>query len=231
MFLLLCPGFILNIINVKLRYHGFQPLFPQRHKLLFIPPIARTLGEPSTDFSMKIAVSKIDAETTHISVGSSESGCSISYSGDRSVSGFEDMDIFGDSWKASSPLNEVSWSDDEVSNYAECCFIASTIMIRKTLEDICRETIPADKDFIRRLKDLGTRVMIPGEIINRMNDQDLTGNDPELADPAVFPGIGRQSSGMTEVLLRKIMKAESRYERILGKLRQIRGLRKYKYNA
>jgi hypothetical protein len=137
----------------------------------------------------------------------------------------------GDSGKALIPVIEVSWGDDEVRNYAECCFIASTIMIRKTLEDICRKTIPVDKDYIWRLKDLGARVMIPGEIIDRMNDQDFTGNDPELADPAVFPGIGRQRSGMPEVLLRKIMKAESQYERILGKLRQIRGWRKYKYNA
>jgi len=54
--------------------------------------------------------------------------------------------------------------DEAIKCHSYNCFIASAIMIRKTLEEICHDREANGKNLALRLKDLGTKILIPKEL-------------------------------------------------------------------
>jgi hypothetical protein len=104
------------------------------------------------------------------------------------------------------------------------CFIASAIMIRKTLEEICEERNAEGKNLFARLKDLGTKILIPKELVDAMNELRLLGNDAAHIEAQTFMQVGKNEIEISIEFTKEILKAVYQYESLLSKLRSLKSI-------
>lgn len=86
------------------------------------------------------------------------------------------------------------------------CFIASAIMIRKTLEEICHHEQVEGKNLFLRIEALGSKIMIPKELLTGMNELRLLGNDAAHIEANTFEQIGKEEIEISIEFTKKILK-------------------------
>lgn len=107
-------------------------------------------------------------------------------------------------------------------SYSNNCFIASAIMIRKTLEEICLDRGATGKNLYARLEDLGTKIVIPKELIEGMQELRLLGNDAAHIESNTFNEVGKVEVEISIEFTKEILKAVYQYESLLGKIRSLK---------
>ncbi len=111
---------------------------------------------------------------------------------------------------------------EAIISHANNCFIASAIMIRKTLEEICSNRGANGKNLYSRLEDLGTKIVIPKELIEGMQELRLLGNDAAHIESNTFDEVGKNEVEISIEFTKEILKAVYQYESLLGKLRSLK---------
>ncbi len=110
---------------------------------------------------------------------------------------------------------------EAVTCHSNNCFIASAIMIRKTLEEICKDRGASGTNLYKRLQDLGTKIVVPKELIEGMQELRLLGNDAAHIESETFGEIGKEEIEISIEFTKEILKAVYQYESLLGKLRGV----------
>jgi Domain of unknown function (DUF4145) len=124
--------------------------------------------------------------------------------------------------KTSIPEKILNAFTEAITCHSNNCFIASAIMIRKTLEEIANEEKITGKNLKERLKGLGNRITIPKELIDGMDDLRLLGNDAAHIEANTFEQIGKTEIEISLEFTKEILKATYQYENLLGKLRSLK---------
>jgi len=124
--------------------------------------------------------------------------------------------------KENIPENVLNAFQEAVLNHANNCFVSSAIMIRKTLEEICKDREAIGKNLFNRLQDLGTKIVIPKELIEGMQELRLLGNDAAHIESNTFNEIGKTEVEISIEFTKEILKAVYQYESLLGKLRSLK---------
>lgn len=112
--------------------------------------------------------------------------------------------------------------EEAVKCHANSCFVASAIMIRKTLEEICSNKGAEGKDLYRRLQALGQKIVLPQELLSGMNELRLLGNDAAHIEAQTFNEIGQNEIEVSLDFTKEILKAVYQYESLLQKIRNLR---------
>lgn len=124
--------------------------------------------------------------------------------------------------KENIPTGVLSSFEEAIKCHANNCFVASAIMIRKTLEEICHDRSATGKNLALRLKDLGTKILIPKELIDGMNDLRLLGNDAAHIEATTFNDIGKDEIEISLEFTKEILKAVYQYESLLQKMKKLK---------
>ncbi len=124
--------------------------------------------------------------------------------------------------KENIPAKILNAFEESIKCHSNSCFIASAIMIRKTLEEICFDRGATGKNLKDRLKDLGTKILIPKELIGGMDDLRLLGNDAAHIEATTFSEIGKEEIEISINFAKEILKAVYQYEYLLDKLRKLK---------
>lgn len=111
---------------------------------------------------------------------------------------------------------------EAIISHANNCFIASAIMLRKTLEEICADRGATGKTLYARLQDLGTKIVVPKELIEGMQELRLLGNDAAHIESNTFDEVGKNEVEISIEFTKEILKAVYQYESLLGKLRSLK---------
>jgi len=112
--------------------------------------------------------------------------------------------------------------EEAVTSFANKCFVASAIMIRKTLEEICENKGATGDNLKKRISDLGTKIIIPKELFDGLDDLRLLGNDAAHIEAKVYEEIGDMEIGISIEFTIEILKAVYQYESLLNKLRSLK---------
>jgi len=112
--------------------------------------------------------------------------------------------------------------NEAITCHSNNCFMASAIMIRKTLEEICTHEGSTGKNLKERLKFLGNKIMIPRELIEGMDELRLLGNDAAHIEAKTFEEIGKNEIEISIEFTKEILKATYQYEDLLTKLRSLK---------
>lgn len=102
------------------------------------------------------------------------------------------------------------------------CFIASAIMIRKTLEEICVDKSSEGKNLFKRIENLKSKIVLPEELIDGMQELRLLGNDAAHIEAKTFEQIGKDELEISIEFTKEILKAVYQYESLLEKLRSLK---------
>lgn len=106
--------------------------------------------------------------------------------------------------------------------HSHSCFIASAIMIRKTLEEICFDKGITGKDLKTKISSLGSRILIPRELLEGMDTLRLLGNDAAHIEAKTFNEIGKDEIEISIDFTKEIIKAIYQYDRLLEKLKSLK---------
>ena len=112
--------------------------------------------------------------------------------------------------------------EEAIICHANNCFVASAIMIRKTLEVICADRSVKGENLYKRLINLSSNILIPKELIEGMQELRLLGNDAAHIETTAFNAVGKNEIEISIEFTKEILKAVYQYEGLLGKLKSLK---------
>lgn len=124
--------------------------------------------------------------------------------------------------KENIPQKVLDAFEEAIKCHSISCFIASAIMIRKTLEEICIDRGAAGKNLYLKLQDLGGKILIPQELLAGMNELRLLGNDAAHIEAQTFNEIGKEEIEVSLEFAKEILKAVYQYDNLLQRLKKLK---------
>jgi hypothetical protein len=124
--------------------------------------------------------------------------------------------------KENIPNKVLTAFEEAIKCHSNSCFIASAIMIRKTLEEICIDRGATGANLYKRLQDLGGKILIPKELLSGMNELRLLGNDAAHIEAQTFSEIGKDEIEVSIEFAKEILKAVYQYDNLLQRLKNLK---------
>lgn len=124
--------------------------------------------------------------------------------------------------KANIPTPIVSALDEAIVCHANECYVAAAIMVRKTLEELCRERGAQGNNLKERIRALGTKIVLPNELLDGLDDLRLLGNDAVHIESQVYNQVGRNEVEVGIDFTKEVLKAAYQYSALLGRLRGLK---------
>jgi hypothetical protein len=101
-------------------------------------------------------------------------------------------------------------------------YMASAIMIRRTLECLCEERIATGKTLKDRIKNLKSKIILPDELFEALENLRLLGNDAAHVESKDYENIGKDEVNVAIELTKEVLKASYQYENLLNKLKSFK---------
>ena len=101
------------------------------------------------------------------------------------------------------------------------CFTAAAIMVRKTLEELCHDRGASGPNLKERIKALGSRVVLPTDLIDGMDHLRLLGNDAAHIESQNFTKVGKDEVEVGILFAKEVLKAVYQYGLLVDKLRAL----------
>lgn len=112
--------------------------------------------------------------------------------------------------------------EEAVSCHAAGCFVASAIMVRRTLEEVCAERQAQGGNLKARITDLRSKIVIPGELLDAMDELRILGNDAAHIEAKDFENVSEEEVTVAIQFTKEILKSLYQYSSLLGKLRALK---------
>jgi len=120
------------------------------------------------------------------------------------------------------PATVVNAFEEAIKCHSQSCFVASAIMVRKTLEELCRERNALGPNLKERIKALGTKIVIPQELLDGLDDLRLLGNDAAHIESQEYTKVGQDEVEVGIEFAKEVLKAVYQYSALLSKLRALK---------
>ncbi|MGH7596322.1 MAG: DUF4145 domain-containing protein [bacterium] len=120
------------------------------------------------------------------------------------------------------PPAVVSALEEAITCHANRCFVASAIMIGKTLEELCRDRGATGKNLKERLTALGTKIVLPQELLNGLDNMRLLGNDAAHIDSKEYQQVGQEEVEVGIMFAKEVLKAVYQYTTLLDRLKSLK---------
>jgi hypothetical protein len=120
------------------------------------------------------------------------------------------------------PPKVLSALEEAVSCHANQCYMASAIMVRKSLDLLCVERGASGSNLKEKIAALGAMILIPKELLDGMDDLRLLGNDAAHIESQVFDDVGEKEVEIGIEFTKEIMKAVYQYSNLLAKLKSLK---------
>ncbi len=95
-------------------------------------------------------------------------------------------------------------------------------MVRKTLEELCRDRSATGSNLKERIKQLGTKVILPQELLEGLDDLRLLGNDAAHIESQEYDKVGQEEVEVGIELAKEVLKAVYQYSALLSRLRALK---------
>jgi hypothetical protein len=123
---------------------------------------------------------------------------------------------------ANVPSNVTAAMEEAITCHASGCLIAAAIMVRKTLEELCADRKASGKNLRDRVRELGTKVVLPQELLDGLDDLRLLGNDAAHIESQEFNMVGQEEVEIGIEFTKEVLKATYQYSALLNRLRSLK---------
>ncbi len=120
------------------------------------------------------------------------------------------------------PTQVLNSLEEALTCHANRCFIAAAIMVRKTLELLCEDRGANGKNLKERIAALGTKVVIPAELLQGLDDLRLLGNDAAHIESKEYDKVGQEEVEVGIEFTKEVLKAVYQYSALLTRLRALK---------
>jgi hypothetical protein len=112
--------------------------------------------------------------------------------------------------------------EEAIKCHANQCFVAAAIMVRKTLEELCRDRQAMGDNLKARIRALGAKVVLPQELLEGLDDLRLLGNDAAHIESQEYEKVGKEEVEVGIEFTKEVLKAVYQYSALLGRLRALK---------
>lgn len=123
---------------------------------------------------------------------------------------------------ASIPEAIVASLEEAITCNANQCFVAAAIMVRKTLELLCSAQNASGGNLKERLKALGSKVVLPPDLLSGLDDVRLLGNDAAHIESQAYTKVSQQELDVAIEFTKEVLKAIYQYSALLARLRALK---------
>lgn len=120
------------------------------------------------------------------------------------------------------PENVVKSFEEALSAHAAGCYMASALMVRRTLEEVCSDKGAKGGDLKKRISDLRGKIVIPEELFEAMDELRLLGNDAAHIEAKTYDNISESELNVAIEFAKELLKAIYQYSSLLTKLRNLK---------
>ena len=120
------------------------------------------------------------------------------------------------------PENIVSSFEEAIRCHSVGCFMASALMVRRTLEEVCLNKGATGGNLKQRIADLKGKIVIPNEMFEAMEELRLLGNDAAHIEARSYDKISNEELGVAIEFTKELLKALYQYSDLLEKLRGLK---------
>jgi len=120
------------------------------------------------------------------------------------------------------PTGVVRALEEAVTCHANECHTAAAIMVRKTLEELCRDRGASGDNLKDRVRDLGSKVVLPKELLDGLDDIRLLGNDAAHIEAQAYEQVGKDEVEIGIEFAKEVLKAVYQYQALLARLRSLK---------
>lgn len=119
------------------------------------------------------------------------------------------------------PLSIIESLEEAITCHASQCFIAAAIMVRKTLENLCTEQNATGKSLKERVTSLGTKVVLPTDLLSGLDDLRLLGNDAAHIESQAYSKVSQEEVEVAIEFTKEVLKAIYQYSALLARLKKL----------
>lgn len=112
--------------------------------------------------------------------------------------------------------------EEAISCHAIGAFRASAIMVRRSLEALCDDRQAKGRDLKDRIRDLGSKVVLPKELLDALDDLRLLGNDAAHVESKAYTDVGQAEVEAGIAVTKEVLKAVYQYASLLRQLRSLK---------
>lgn len=102
------------------------------------------------------------------------------------------------------------------------CFVASAIMVRRTLEEICAECGAKGSSLKKRIADLQNKIVLPADLLKAFDELRILGNDAAHVEAKEYMNISEDELKLAIECTKEIMKGLYQYADLLKRLRGLK---------
>jgi hypothetical protein len=112
--------------------------------------------------------------------------------------------------------------EEAIKCHAQSCFVASAIMVRKTLEELCKDRQATGTNLKERIRALGTKIVLPTDLLEGLDDLRLLGNDAAHIESREYDKVGQEEVEVGIEFTKEVLKAVYQYSALLSRLRALK---------
>ena len=106
--------------------------------------------------------------------------------------------------------------------HANGAYFAAAIMVRKTLEEVCRDKDASGKSLWERIQGLRDLVILPPQLFEGLHDLRLLGNDAAHVESRTYEKVGQPEVAIALELTKEILKAVYQFSTTVAKLQSLK---------
>lgn len=112
--------------------------------------------------------------------------------------------------------------EEAISCYANKCYIASAIMVRKTLEQLCEDKGAEGRNLKEKVKALVSTITMPQELKEGIDVLRVLGNNAAHVELTDFDAISEKELEISIEFAKEILKSVYQFDKLLTALKSLR---------
>lgn len=120
------------------------------------------------------------------------------------------------------PSSVIVSFEEAIICHANQCYVASAIMVRKTLEELCKNRGATGSNLKKRLEDLRGKIVLPQELLDGLDDLRLLGNDAAHIESQEYDKVGQEEVELAIEITKEVLKAVYQYSSLISKLQKFK---------
>jgi hypothetical protein len=112
--------------------------------------------------------------------------------------------------------------EEAITCHANRCYVASAIMVRRTLEEICEDRGATGDNLWKRIKNLRNKIIISEGLLEGMGNLMLLGNDAAHVKSRTFDKVSREEVEISIEITKKILEAVFQEKNLVERLNSLK---------
>ena len=117
------------------------------------------------------------------------------------------------------PPGVLSSLTEAIACHGNGCYRAATMMVRRTLEELCDHQDAEGDDLKERLKALRGQVVLPEALLDGLDELRFLGNDASHVEARLYDDIGKDEAELAIDVTKEVLKGVYQYDDLIARLR------------